>query len=71
MRIYDNIAYGLKLKRLRSEEISERVFRTLDLVNLKGLEKRYPGQLSGGHSREWLWRAALVLNPTSYFWMNR
>ncbi len=63
MTIFDNIAYGLKLKKFLREEISSKVLHTLKLVNLSGLEKRYPGQLSGGQQQRVALARALVLNP--------
>jgi iron(III) transport system ATP-binding protein len=63
MTISDNITYGLKLKKLPKAEIAEKVFDVLKLVNLTGLEKRYPGQLSGGQQQRVALARALVLNP--------
>jgi len=63
MTIFDNIAYGLKLKKLPRGEISSQVLQVLKLVNLTGLEKRYPGQLSGGQQQRVALARALVLNP--------
>src|SRR5512136_2331910 len=63
MTIVDNITYGLKLKKIPGPEISEKVSRVLKLVNLGGLEKRYPGQLSGGQQQRVALARALVLNP--------
>src|SRR5512136_1603426 len=42
MTIFENIAYGLKLKKMPRNEISTKVTHALKLVNLSGLEKRYP-----------------------------
>jgi ABC-type Fe3+/spermidine/putrescine transport system ATPase subunit len=63
MRIFDNIAYGLKLRKVAPGEIAARVARALELVNLRGLEKRYPGELSGGQQQRVALARALVLNP--------
>jgi ABC-type Fe3+/spermidine/putrescine transport system ATPase subunit len=63
MTIFENIAYGLKLRKMSREEISAKVGRALKLVNLSGLEKRYPGQLSGGQQQRVALARALVLNP--------
>jgi ABC-type Fe3+/spermidine/putrescine transport system ATPase subunit len=63
MRIFDNIAYGLKLKKMSAAEIRDKVAHTLGLVNMKGLEKRYPGELSGGQQQRVALARALVLNP--------
>ena len=63
MTIFDNIAYGLKLRKFARRDISSKVSRALHLVNLSGLEKRYPGQLSGGQQQRVALARALVLNP--------
>jgi ABC-type Fe3+/spermidine/putrescine transport system ATPase subunit len=63
MRIFDNIAYGLKLKKFSSGEIREKVAHAMGLVNMKGLENRYPGELSGGQQQRVALARALVLNP--------
>ena len=63
MTVADNITYGLRLKKIPREEIAEKVLRVLKLVNLTGLEKRYPGQLSGGQQQRVALARALVLNP--------
>ncbi len=63
MTIFDNVAYGLKLKKFSRQEISAKVLHALSLVNLAGLEKRYPGQLSGGQQQRVALARALVLNP--------
>ena len=63
MTIFDNIAYGLKIKKVPAKESAEKVNRALSLVNLTGLEKRYPGQLSGGQQQRVALARALVLNP--------
>jgi ABC-type Fe3+/spermidine/putrescine transport system ATPase subunit len=63
MRIFDNIAYGLKLKKFSADETREKVNHTLGLVNLRGLERRYPGELSGGQQQRVALARALVLNP--------
>ncbi|HOR13043.1 MAG TPA: ATP-binding cassette domain-containing protein, partial [Clostridia bacterium] len=48
LNVFDNVAFGLKIKKLPKEEISARVNSLLELVNLKGFEKRWIEQLSGG-----------------------
>ncbi len=63
MTITDNITYGLKLKKFSKSEIASKVSQVLKLVNLTGLEKRYPGQLSGGQQQRVALARALVLNP--------
>jgi iron(III) transport system ATP-binding protein len=63
MTISNNITYGLKLKKIPKAEIAEKVSNVLKLVNLSGLENRYPGQLSGGQQQRVALARALVLNP--------
>ena len=48
LSVYDNIAYGLKVKKVSKAEIHERVSHMLSLIRLDGYEKRKPAQLSGG-----------------------
>ncbi|MEW6187197.1 MAG: ABC transporter ATP-binding protein [Thermodesulfobacteriota bacterium] len=63
MTLLDNVAYGLKLQKVPKTEIGERVEKVFSMVNLTGLEKRYPGQLSGGQQQRVALARALVLNP--------
>ncbi|MEM2021670.1 MAG: ABC transporter ATP-binding protein [Zestosphaera sp.] len=63
MSVFDNIAYGLKIKKLSRNDIERRVFEVLDLVGLKGLENRYPLQLSGGQQQRVALARALVVEP--------
>jgi len=63
MTVYDNVSYGLKLRKTASKAIAERVRAVLEKVKLAGLEKRYPGQLSGGQQQRVALARALVLNP--------
>ena len=63
MTVFQNVAYGLKLRKLPQAEIAERVQGVLRKVNLVGLEARYPGQLSGGQQQRVALARALVLNP--------
>jgi ABC-type Fe3+/spermidine/putrescine transport system ATPase subunit len=51
MTVFQNVSYGLKLRKLDRAEIAERVKGGLHKVNLIGLEGRYPGQLSGGQQQ--------------------
>ena len=48
MTVYDNIAFGLKVQKADKKYIKSRVMELLELIGLRGLEKRYPSQLSGG-----------------------
>ena len=63
MTVYDNIAYGLKLRKQDKETIKKRVTELLDLVGLPGLENRLPGQLSGGQRQRVAFARALAPDP--------
>jgi len=63
MTIESNIAFGLKIKKLRRNEIEERIKKTLDMVGLSGYEKRKPSQLSGGQRQRVALARSLVLQP--------
>ncbi|ASA77800.1 ABC transporter ATP-binding protein [Thermococcus sp. 5-4] len=63
MTVFDNVAYGLKLKKLSKEEIRKKVEWALELVKLKGFEDRYPTQLSGGQQQRVAIARALVVEP--------
>jgi len=58
--VFDNIAYGLKLKKLSRPDIQAKVASMLDMFGLKGLEARYPKQLSGGQQQRVAFARALV-----------
>ena len=63
MTVWDNIAFGLQVRRRPRDEIARRVEATLDLVGLPGLGRRYPAQLSGGQQQRVALARALVLEP--------
>ena len=63
MTVYENIAYGLKIRKVPRDEIKERVKRALELVKLEGYEDRYPTQLSGGQQQRVALARALAVQP--------
>lgn len=63
MTVYDNIAYGLRLRRLSEAEVSKRVKWALEMLGLEGMEQRYPLQLSGGQQQRVALARAVVLEP--------
>ncbi len=62
--VFDNVAYGLKLRKVPKEEIKERVMKILDLVELSGMEGRMTNQLSGGQQQRVALARALVIEPS-------
>lgn len=63
LNVFENVAFGLKLKKLPKKEIKKRVYEMLEIVNLKGFEKRKPHQLSGGQQQRVAIARALVNYP--------
>lgn len=61
--VFDNVAYGLKIRKLPKEEIRERVMDILKLVEMEGMESRMTNQLSGGQQQRVALARALVLEP--------
>lgn len=63
MTVFDNIAYGLKVKKMKPAAIKERVFYLLKLMELEGKENKYPDQLSGGQRQRVAFARALAPEP--------
>lgn len=63
LNVFENIAYGLKIKRLGRQEIKQRVAQVLTMTELTGLENRAPNQLSGGQQQRVALARALVMEP--------
>lgn len=63
MNIYDNIAFGLKMKKVTKNDIKNRVFEMLKMVQLEGYEDRMPSQLSGGQMQRVAIARAVINNP--------
>jgi iron(III) transport system ATP-binding protein len=63
LTVFDNVAYGLRLRRIAHAEMHERVHNMLGLVRLDGLAKRFPGELSGGQQQRVALARALVIEP--------
>jgi spermidine/putrescine transport system ATP-binding protein len=63
MNIFDNVAFGLAIKKVPSKEIEEKVQKMLKIVQLEGMEKRMPDQLSGGQKQRVAIARAIINNP--------
>ena len=63
LNVFENIAFGLRLKKIPDKEIKERVFEMLDLVSMRGYERRDVNSLSGGQQQRVAIARALVNKP--------
>ncbi|HCW54784.1 MAG TPA: molybdenum ABC transporter ATP-binding protein [Clostridium sp.] len=63
MTVFDNIAFGLEIQKRSKSEIKKKVTELIELIGLKGLEKRYPSQLSGGQRQRVAFARALAPEP--------
>jgi iron(III) transport system ATP-binding protein len=63
MSVYQNVAFGLKLRKIRDAEVRSRVLASLELVGLPKLEERYPSQLSGGQQQRVALARSLAMEP--------
>lgn len=63
MTVYENLAFGLKLRKLSKSDIKEKVKSMLELLKLPGVEKKYPSQLSGGQQQRIAIGRSLLLEP--------
>ena len=61
--VFENVVFGLRVRKLPQQQARERVGRILDLVNLAGLEERFPSALSGGQQQRVAIARSLVNNP--------
>ncbi|MEM3627136.1 MAG: ABC transporter ATP-binding protein [Candidatus Bathyarchaeia archaeon] len=63
MRVYDNVAFGLRMRGEDESEIKKKVSDALKMVGLEGFEKRWPSELSGGQRQRVAVARAIVVNP--------
>ena len=63
MNVYQNVAYGLKIRKRSTREIREKVQWALDIVDLPGIKSKFPEQLSGGQQQRVAIARTLVIDP--------
>ena len=63
MTVYENVAFGLKTRKVNAQEIKKRVAKVLEQVHLSGYETRTPDQLSGGQQQRVGLARAMVIEP--------
>jgi ABC-type Fe3+/spermidine/putrescine transport system ATPase subunit len=64
MKVFENVAYGLRIRKVDGAEIKRRVEEALELVHLGGLGDRFPSQLSGGQQQRVALARVMVINPS-------
>jgi sulfate transport system ATP-binding protein len=63
MTVFENVAFGMRVRRCANADVKKRVLELLHLVRLEGLEQRYPTQLSGGQRQRVALARALAVQP--------
>ncbi len=64
MTVIDNVGYGLKARKMQGKEITDRVSKMLELLDIGALGKRYPGELSGGQQQRVSLARAIAVHPS-------
>jgi sulfate transport system ATP-binding protein len=64
MSVFENVAFGLRVRRWPQERVEQRVHELLRLIRLEGMEKRFPSQLSGGQRQRVALARALAAEPS-------
>ena len=70
MSVFDNMAFGLSLRKTPKTEIARRVNEAAHILGIEALLKRKPGQLSGGQCNGWPWGGRLYVNQPPSYWTN-
>ena len=63
MTVFDNVAFGLKMRKMSADQIRREVMAMLETVDLKGFENRFPKEMSGGQRQRVALARALVIKP--------
>ena len=64
LSVWENIAYGLKVQKLSRQEVLARTGKVIALMQLEGMERRFPSQLSGGQQQRVSLARAIVIEPS-------
>ena len=64
LNIWENVAYGLKVAKLSQDEVVRRTNAVMELMQLTGMERRFPNQLSGGQQQRVALARAVVIEPS-------
>jgi len=67
MTVFENLAFGLQLRKIDKKRINREVSEILELVHMQGMEKKYPGQLSGGQQQRVAIARSLLIKPQVLF----
>lgn len=67
LNIWENVAYGLKVAKVSQDEVVRRTNAVMELMQLTGMERRFPNQLSGGQQQRVAIARALLSNPAILF----
>ncbi|MDO5026497.1 MAG: ABC transporter ATP-binding protein [Tissierellia bacterium] len=63
LTVYENVAFGLKMRKMKKKEIEKKVYRMLEICNLTELRDRFPENMSGGQRQRVALARALVIEP--------
>lgn len=63
MTVYENMAFGLKLRKIPKAERHQQIMEMLELIKMTGMERKYPGQMSGGQQQRIAIARSLLLKP--------
>ncbi|MBQ6518937.1 MAG: ABC transporter ATP-binding protein [Anaerolineaceae bacterium] len=64
MNVWDNVAYGLDVAKVSKDEMIDRTEAVMEMMQLKGMERRFPNQLSGGQQQRVALARAVVIEPS-------
>lgn len=63
MTVFENLAFGMKLRKISDKEIKDSIYEMLELLKMSGFEKKFPSQLSGGQQQRIAIARSLLLKP--------